>query len=409
MMSRRYRTAVLGVLALLAASGVPTLAGEGVVRIGVINDRNGPYADIAGAGSVAAAQLAVQEFGGTVAGYRIEVVSADHQNKPDVGAAIVRRWFDTVGVDVVVDVITSSVALAVQQLAKDKDKLAIFSGAGSDELTGAACSKNTFVWTWDTYALAHAAGRGLAPAGKQKDWFLIEVDYALGKALERGVRSVLDETGAKISGIVRHPLGTSDFSSYLIQAQASGAGVIALLNGGADAVSAVKQAAEFGVTQSGSQELAALVMLLQDVKALGLKQSAGLRVTESFYWDLNERTRKWSANYAARMDGRMPSMIQAGTYSAVRHYLRAVERAGTTRTDEVAAAMFAMPVDDATISSPARIREDGRLMRDFYVFRVKSPQESRGPWDLYDLIATVPAEEAAIPTSVSSCTSLRKL
>jgi branched-chain amino acid transport system substrate-binding protein len=397
-------TRQLALCAALSALVAPAAA-EDVIRIGVLSDMSGPYSDIAGKGSVAAAQLAVEEFGGSVGGRRIEIVSADHQNKPDLGSATARRWFDNEGVDVIVDVITSSVALAVQHIAREKDKIVIFSGAGADRLAGDSCTPNSFVWSWDTYALANVAVQAFARENL-KDWYLIEVDYALGHALEEGVRGALGRAGGKVVGVSRHPLGTSDFSSYLLQGQGSGAPVIALLNGGADAVNALKQAGEFQITQGGKQ-IVSLAMLLNDVKAVGLKDAQGLRVTESFYWDLDDLSRAWSARYGAKMGGSMPSMIQAGTYSAVRHYLRAVEKAGTKATGDVTAAMRALPVEDATVSAGAHLRADGRLMRDFYAFRVKRPTDSRGAWDLYEKVATIPAEEAAVPATQSACPLLK--
>lgn len=395
---------------LLAAPGLLGLRPAGAVnrpiRIGVLNDRSGPYADVSGSGSVAAAQLAIDELGGIAAGRRVELLSADHQNKPDIGATIARRWFDTDDVGLIVDVVTSSVALAVQGIAREKDRIVISSGAGTDELAGASCLPNSFVWTWDTYALTHAAVHALADEG-HKTWFLLAVDYALGAALERSVRSALVTTNGRVTGVARHPLGTTDFSSYLLQAQASGASVIGLLNGGADAVNAVKQAAEFGITRDGTQQIAAVAMLVNDVKAVGLMDAQGLRTTESFYWDLDDRTRAWSTKFATRNGGAPASMIQAGTYSAVRHYLRAVETTRSTVTKDVTAAMTAAAVDDPTVSPGARIRADGRLMRDFFIFRVKAPKDSIGPWDLYKQISVVPSSEAAVPASESACPLLR--
>jgi branched-chain amino acid transport system substrate-binding protein len=391
-----------------ALTGFATLASaQEKIRIGVLSDMSGPYADIAGKGSVAAAELAVADFGGKVGGRQIEIVTADHQNKPDVGSATARRWFQQEGVDVIVDVITSSVALAVQHIARDENKIVIFSGAGAGQLTGEACTPNSFVWTWDTYALTNVASQAFMRENR-RDWYLIEVDYALGRALDQGLRDALGRNGGKVIGVSRHPLGTSDFSSYLLQGQSSGASVIALLNGGADAVNAIKQAHEFQITKDGKQAFASLAMLINDVKAVGLKDGEGLRITESFYWDLDDRSRAWSARYGAKMGGSMPSMIQAGTYSAVHHYLRSVEKAGAKGTNDVVAAMRALPVDDPTVSQGAKVRADGRLMRDFYAFRVKGPTESRGPWDLYEKVATIPAEAAAVPASESTCPLLKK-
>jgi branched-chain amino acid transport system substrate-binding protein len=395
----------LALCATLAGFITPASADD-VIRIGVLSDMSGPYSDIAGKGSLAAAELAVEEFGGRVGGRRVEIVSADHQNKPDVGSATARQWFDRAEVDMIVDVITSSVALAVQHIAKEKNKIVIFSGSGADQLAGESCARNSFVWTWDTYALTNVAGQAFARENL-RDWYLIEVDYALGRALERGVRDALGRVGGKVVGVSRHPLGTSDFSSFLLQAQSSAAPVIALLNGGADAVNALKQAGEFQIAKGGKQTVASLAMLINDVKAIGLKDAEGLRVTESFYWDLDDRSRAWSARYGAKMGGSMPSMIQAGAYSAVRHYLRAVEKAGTKATSDVIDAMRALPVDDATVSAGAHLRADGRLMRDFYAFRVKKPTDSRGAWDLYERVATIPAEEAAVPATQSACPLLK--
>src|SRR5258708_6990879 len=397
-------TRQLALCAALSALVAPAAA-EDVIRIGVLSDMSGPYSDIAGKGSVAAAQLAVEEFGGSVGGRRIEIISADHQNKPDLGSATARRWFDNEGVDVIVDVITSSVALAVQHIAREKDKIVIFSGAGADRLAGDSCTPNSFVWSWDTYALANVAVQAFARENL-KDSYLIVVDYALGRALEEGVRGALGRAGGKVVGVSRHPLATSDFSSYLLQGQGSGAPVIALLNGGADAGNALKQASEFQITQ-GAKQIASLAMLPNDVKAVGLKDAQGLRVTESFYWDLDDRSRAWSARYAAKMGVSMPSMLQAGTYSAVRHYLQAVEKAGTKATGDATAAMRALPVEDAAVSAGARLRADGRLMRGFYAFRVKGPADSRRPWDLYERVATIPAEEAAVPATQSACPLLK--
>lgn len=399
---RRLRIVAAGAAIL---SFIPPAWAADTLRIGVLTDMSGPYSDIAGKGSVVAAELAVAEFGGSVGGRRVEIVAADHQNKPDIGSATARKWFDNEGVDVIVDVITSSVALAVQHIARDKNKVVIFSGAGADQLTGAACTPNSFVWSWDTYALANVASKAFARENL-KDWYLIEVDYALGRALEQGVRGALDRAGGKVVGVSRHPLGTSDFSSYLLQGQGSGAPVVALLNGGADAVNSVKQASEFRINEK--QTIVSLAMLINDVKAVGLRDAQGLRVTESFYWDLDEKTRAWSARYGVKMNGAMPSMIQAGTYSAVRHYLRAVQDAGTKDTGGVIKAMRALPVDDATVSVGAKLRADGRLMRDFYSFRVKKPSESKSDWDLYEKIATVPAAEAALPADESACPLMKR-
>lgn len=392
--------ALFAIVSLLAPG--PAAASGDVIRIGVLNDQSGPYAGVTGKGSVEAAKMAVEELEGTVAGRKVEVVFADHQNKPDIGAAIARHWYDEDGVDLIVDVVTSSVALAVQEVARDRKKIVIFSGAGSDELTGRSCSPNGFVWSWDTYALSHSAGQSILKEGG-RSWYLIAVNYALGLAFENDLRSTLDAGGGTVVGVARHPLGTRDFSSYLLSAQASQSQVVAFLNGGADAQSAVKQAVEFGLLRTGGPRVVTMGLFLDDVHTLGTEVAQGLRITESFYWDRDDASRAWSRRFADRMGGQMPSLIQAGTYSAVRHYLRAVAEAGTTGASAVLPAMRRLPVQDPTMSDGARIREDGRLMRDFYLFEVKAPSASKGPWDLYRLIRTIPAEEAALPLGRSAC------
>ena len=399
-LTQRTICRTLTILSLLA-SGQAVASGD-VIRIGVLNDQSGSYAGISGKGSVVAAKMAAEEFGSEVGGRKVEVIFADHQNKPDVGAAIARQWYDADGVDVIVDVVTSSVALAVQEIARERNRIVIFSGAGSDDLTGQSCSPNGFVWTWDAFALTHSAGVAMLSEGA-RTWYLVAVNYALGQALERSLRSTLEEGGGTVVGVARHPLGTRDFSSYLLSAQSSQAQVVALLNGGADAQNAVKQAAEFGLLRAGGPRIVAVGLFLADVHALGADVAQGLRVTESFYWDRDDATRAWARRFADRMGGQMPSMIQAGTYSAVRHYLRAVAEVGTTDASAVSPAMHRLPVKDPTVSDGAWVRADGRLMRDFYLFEVKAPTPAKGPWDLYRLIRTIPAEEAALPLGRSTC------
>ena len=328
------------------------------VKIGVLNDRSGVYADLGGEGSVVAAQMAVEDFDGRVKGINVEIVSADHQNKPDIASNIARQWYDQDGVDVIVDVPTSSAALAVSEVTKEKNKVFINSGAGSTDLTGKACTPNTIHWTYDTYALAHGTGSAMVAQGRDT-WFFITADYAFGHSLERDTAAVVEAAGGKVLGSVSHPFPGQDFSSYLLQAQASGAKVIGLANAGGDTVNAIKQASEFGITQAG-QTLAGLLIFITDVHALGLETAQGLVLTEAFYWDLNDDTRAWSERFAERHDGAMPTMVQAGVYAGVLHYLKAVEAARRpSRGDAVVAKMKEMPTDDPLFGK-GEIRADGR-------------------------------------------------
>ncbi len=385
--------------ALLAAGAANAQVSDDVIKIGVMNDQSGLYADITGQGSVLAARMAVEDAGGSVLGKPIEIVFADHQNKPDVGSTIVRQWIDTDKVDAIADVPTSSVALAVQQITKEKKRVFLMSGPASSDLTGKACSPYGFAFTYDTYMLAIGTGRALAKAGGDT-WFFLTSDYAFGHALERDAGDAAKAAGAKILGAVRHPLNTSDFSSFLLQAQASKAKIIGLANAGGDTINSIKQAAEFGIV-AGGQRLAGLLVFITDVHALGLKTAQGLVVTASFYWDQNDETRKFAKRYFDKM-GKQPSMVQAGVYSGVSHYLKAVKAAGTDDSDKVAAEMRKIPVNDF-MTKNASIRADGRIMRDAYLFQVKSPSESKGPWDYYKQLAVIPAEEAARPLKDGGC------
>jgi len=382
-----------------AAAQVP-----GPVRIGVLNDQSGIYADLSGQGSVVAARMAAEDFGGAVLGRPVEVIFADHQNKPDVGAAIAARWYEAEGVDAIVDVPVSSVALAVQEVARQHNRIVMFSSAGSSDLTGKQCSPMGTQWTFDTVALAKGTALAVTRAGG-KSWFFITADYAFGTAMEADARATIAQAGGAVVGSVRHPQGTTDFSSYLLQAQASKARVVALANAGSDTINAVKSAAEFGVV-AGGQELAGLLIFLSDIHALGLPVAHGLLLTESFYWDLNDRTRAWSQRFGQRMGGRMPTMAHAGVYSAVTHYLRSIQAAGTDAPNAVAAKMRELTVSDAILDS-ATVREDGRVMRPFYLFEVKTPAESRKPYDYYKLVREIPAEEAARPLSEGHCPLIR--
>jgi branched-chain amino acid transport system substrate-binding protein len=403
---RRGLLATAAVVALGAAATGTAQAqvSDDVVKIGVLNDQSGFYADLGGPGSVEAARLAVADAGGAVLGKKIEVVFADHQNKPDVGANVTRQWYDVDKVDMIVDVPTSSVALAVQQITKDKNKIVMFSGPGSTDLTGKACSPNGIHWTYDTYALGKGTGGAVVKQGGDS-WFFLTADYAFGHALERDTGDIVKANGGKVVGAVRHPPNTSDFSSYLLQAQASKAKIIGLANAGGDTINSVKQAAEFGIVQGG-QKLAGLLIFLSDVHSLGLKTAQGLQLTESFYWDQNDETRAFSKRYFEKTQ-RMPTMDQAGVYAAVSHYLKAIKEAGTDAPEAVMKKMREMPINDF-MTKNGKIREDGRVMREFYLFEVKKPEESKAPWDYYKQLSVIPPEEAARPLSESECPLVKK-
>ncbi|KRR17500.1 ABC transporter permease [Bradyrhizobium lablabi] len=370
-----------------------------VVKIGVLTDMAGVTADITGKGSLVAAEMAVREIGGTVLGKPIEVISADHQHKADVGSAIARRWFDVEGVDAIVDVPNSGVALAIQGLAREKKRIALYSGAGTTALTNEQCSPYGFHWTYDTYAVSHGTASAVVKAGGTS-WFFLASDYAFGHQLQNDATQVITASGGKVLGAVRHPLNTSDFSSFLLSAQSSGAKVVGLANAGNDTVNAMRQAGEFGLGQGG-QSLAALILFLQDVHALGLKAAQGTYLTTSSYWDMNDATRAWSKQFMAKT-GMMPSMLHAGVYGAVRHYLKAVARAGTDDAEQVAAAMRTIPIEDV-FSEDARIREDGRVTRTMYLVRVKKPSDSKYPWDYFEVLRKIPPEETVWPLSASKC------
>lgn len=370
------------------------------VKIGVLNDRSGMYADLSGEGSVVAARMAVEDFGGSALGRKVEIVFADHQNKPDVGTTIAAHWYDAEHVTAIVDVPVSSVALAVQDVARRRNRIVLFSAAGSSDITGRHCADVSTQWTFDSVALAKGTALAVTKSGG-RSWFFLTADYAFGTAMESDARAYIAQAGGTVVGSIRHPQGTSDFSSYLLAAQASKAQVVGLADAGADTINAIKGASEFGIV-AGGQKLAAMLIFLSDIHALGLKAAQGLLLTESFYWDLNDATRQWSQRFAARMDGRMPTMVHAGVYSAVMHYLKAVTAAGTTDATAVAAEMRALPVSDAILPS-ATVRQDGRVMRPFYLFQVKTPQESHGPYDYYRLVREIPAEEAARPLQEGGC------
>ncbi len=396
--------ALFTVLSLTAEPAYAQIS-DGIVRIGVLNE-SGPYAAIAGPGSRVAALMAVEDFGAAAKGLTVEVVFGDHQNKVDVGERIAREWYDTQKVDVIVDVPTSSVTLAVSKITREKGKALLVSSGATSDLTGKACSPNTIHWTYDTWALANGTGKALVKSGADT-WFILTADYAFGHALERDVEAVVLENGGKVLRKVRHPFPTtSDFSSFLLEAQASQARIIGLANAGTDMINTIEQGTRLGIVQHG-QHIAALLMLLSDVHGLGLNKAQGLMLSESFYWDLNDQTRAWSTRFARRHWGAMPTMAQAGVYSAVLHYLKAVEALKSDDGTRVIAKMKALPTDDPLFGK-GTIRQDGRKIHPMYLFEVKKPSESNGPWDFYKLRATIPATEAFRPLDQGGCALVQK-
>ena len=387
-------------LAVAACIAAPAAMADISIKIGVLNDRSGLYADLTGQGSVIATQMAIEDFGAADHGISVEVVSADHQNRPDVASTVTRQWIDQDGVDVIVDVPTSSAALAVNDIVRERQKIFLVSGAATSDLTGSACSPYTVHWTYDTWALANGTGRAMVEVGGDS-WFFLTADYAFGHALERDTSAVVVESGGEVVGSVRHPFPGQDFSSFLLQAQASGAKVIGLANAGGDTVNSIMQAAEFGIVQAG-QALAGLLVFITDVDAIGLQDAQGLVLTESFYWDMNDDTRAFSERFAALGNGNMPTMIHAGVYSSVLHYLKAVAAAETSDSDAVMAMMKEMETDDPLFGT-GFVREDGRKVHDMYLFRVKAPEESSGRWDYYELLNTIPADVAFRPMDEGNC------
>ena len=395
---------------IMAAVTVLGLAGASAraepVKIGVLTDLSGTYSDLAGQGSVWAAKRAVEDYLKATPGMTVEVVQADHQNKPDIAANTARQWFDTDGVDVIVDLVTSSVALAVVNIAKEKNKVALISGAGSSDLSGKACTPNSIHWTYDTFALASGTGSAVVKTGGDS-WFFLTADYAFGAALERDTSAVVIKNGGKVLGIAKHPFPTQDFSSFLLQAQASKAKVIGLANAGADTTNAIKQASEFGIVQGG-QSLAGLLVFLSDINALGLKTAQGLVFTEAWYWDTSDANRAFAKAFAAANGGKYPTMVHAGVYSSVIHYLKAVE---ALKSDVDGAAVVAKmketPTDDALFGK-GTIRPDGRKIHDMYLFEVKKPEESKGPYDYYKVRATIPAAEAFRSMADGGCPMVAK-
>ena len=373
---------------------------DGVIRIGIMNDQSGTYADLAGPGSVVAARMAIEDFGAAKKGMKVEILVGDHQNKPDVGSAIARQWYDVDKVDAIFDVPTSSVVLAVNQVTKEKNKALIVSTGATSDLSGKACTPNSIHWTYDTWALANGTGSAIVKTGGDS-WFFLTADYAFGHALEKDTEAVVLKGGGKVLGKVRHPFPSADFSSFLLQAQASKAKIIGLANAGADTTNAIKQGAEFGIVKGG-QQFAGLLVFLTDVHALGLEKAQGLLLTEAFYWDRTPQTRAWSERFGKLHKGAMPTMAQAGVYSSMMHYLKAVEALKSDDGPRVVEQMKKMPSDDVVFGK-GRVRQDGRHIHDMYLFEVKKPSESKGPWDYYKVRATIPAEHAFRPEKEGGC------
>jgi branched-chain amino acid transport system substrate-binding protein len=396
---------VAAAIATMASMGARAEISNAVVKIGVLNDQSSLYADAAGPGSVLAAQMAVEDFGAIAPGIKIEVVSADHQNKPDVGSALTRRWLEVDGVDAILDVPNSGVALAVNEIVRGSRHAFLASSTASSDLTGKACSPNTVQWTFDTWSVANATVRSVTERGGSP-WFFLTADYAFGYALERDATAAIGANGGKVLGSVRHPTGTSDFSSFLLQAQSSKAKVIGLANAGGDTSVAIKQASEFGIPQGG-QTMAALLVFVTDIHAIGLQTAQGLLFTEAFYWDLNDKTREWSKRFAARNKGKMPTMNHAGVYSSVLAYLGAVKATNSDDGAEAIAKMKESPIDDSLFGRVV-VRADGRAIHDMYLFKVKKPEESKGPWDYYSLVSTIPADQAFRPLDQGGCALVKK-
>lgn len=370
------------------------------VKIGVLADLSGIYSAIGGKGLIDAAKMAVEDAGGSVLGKPVEIVSVDTQNKPDLASSKARQWFDTEGVDMVTDLPTSAIALAVAKIGEEKKKLVMVTSAATSDLTGKGCTPYSVHWTYDTYALARSTAAAVLKNGGDS-WYFLTVDYAFGQALERDATDVIKAGGGKVLGTAKHPLSAPDFSSLVLQAQGSKAKVVALANGGADTVNSLKQTAEFGVGRNGQQKVVALLTFLSDVKAMGLPLAQGLYLTEAFYWDQNDKTREWAQRFFKR-NGAMPTMTQAGTYGAVSHYLKAVKAAGSKDADKVMAQMRAMPINDF-MTSNGKLRIDGRVIRDMHLFQVKAPAESKGEWDLYKTVSSVPGEQAFRPLNEGGC------
>ncbi|WP_298727030.1 ABC transporter substrate-binding protein [uncultured Ferrovibrio sp.] len=402
----QFKYLAVSAAALLAAGSAQAQYSDGVIKIGVLNDQSGLYADVSGPGGTWAAKKAVEDYGAAAKGLKVEVVFADHQNKPDIGSNIARQWYDVDKVDVIVDVPTSSVALAINQITKEKNKVFLGSGPATADLTGPACSPNTIHWTYDTWALANGTGKAIVQTGG-KTWFFLTADYAFGHALERDTKAVVEANGGKTLGAVRTPFPGTDFSSFLLQAQASKAQIIGLANAGGDTINSIKQAAEFGIVEGG-QKLAGMLMFITDVHALGLKTAQGLNFTTAWYWDLNDNNRAFAKEFAAANGGKYPTMVHAGIYSSVIHYLKAVEALKSDADGAaVVAKMKSMPSEDKLFGK-GTIREDGRHMHTMYLVEVKKPSESKAPWDYLTVKKEIPAEQAFRPLNEGGCPLVKK-
>ncbi len=401
--SNLFLTAAVGLMVWSGAAQAQFT--DNKVKIGVLTDLSGTYSDLAGQGSIEAAKLAIEDFGGKVAGVPIELVTADHQNKGDIGSAIARKWYESDGVDAIFDLVTSSVGIAVREVSKEKGKIDVNSGAGTSALTNDKCSPTGFHWAYDTYALANGTGNAVVKQGGDT-WFFLTADYTFGQNMQAQTERVIKVNGGKVLGAVKHPFPNADFSSFLMQAQSSNAKIIGLANSGSDTINAIKQAKEFGITQSG-QQLAALLVFITDVHSMGLDVAQKMLLTTGYYWDMDDPSRAFAKRFAAHMNGKMPTMVQAGVYSSVRHYLRAIEAAKTDDGPKVADKMRELPIVDF-FAKNGHLRPDGRMVHDMYLVQVKTPQESKVPWDYYKVLRTIPGDEAYQPLSESTCPLVKK-
>ncbi|CAA7616972.1 ABC-type branched-chain amino acid transport systems, periplasmic component [Candidatus Terasakiella magnetica] len=397
---------LLGAAALaLSAGAAQAQYSDNKVKIGVLTDLSGTYSDLAGSGSVEAAKMAVEDFGGKLNGIAIEVVSADHQNKADIASSVARKWYENEGVDAIFDLVTTAAAVAVREVSREKGKIDINSGAASTVLTNAQCSPTGFHWTYDTYALAVGTGNAVVKQGGDS-WFFLTADYAFGHDLQAQTERVVKASGGKVLGAVKHPFPNADFSSFLLQAQSSGAKIIGLANAGSDTINAIKQAKEFGITQGG-QKLAGMLVFLSDVHSLGLETAQGMQMTTGYYWDMDDSSRAFAKKFGERMKGKMPTMVQAGVYSSVMHYLKAAAAAKTDDGVKVADEMRKLPINDF-FAKNGKLRADGRMVHDMFLVEVKKPSESKGPWDYYKVLRTIPGDEAYKPLAESACPALMK-
>ncbi len=401
------KKALVGAVAALALTAGTANAqfSDNKIKIGVLTDLSGTYSDLAGQGSVVAAQMAIEDFGGKLNGMPIELVSADHQNKPDIASSIARKWYDAEQVDAVFDLVTTAAAVAVREVSREKGKIDMNSGAGSTVLTNDKCSPTGFHWTYDVYAMAVGTGNAVVKQGGDT-WFFLTADYAFGHDLEAQTAKVVKANGGTVKGTVRHPFPNSDFSSFLLQAQASQAKIIGLANAGSDTINAIKQAKEFGITQGG-QQLAGLLVFISDVHSLGLDTAQGMLLTTGYYWDKDDGSRAFGKKWSERMKGRMPTMVHAGVYSSVLHYLRSVQAAKTDEGIKVADQIRTLPINDF-FAKNGKVRPDGRMVHDMYLAQVKKPSEAKGPWDYYNILRTIPGDEAFKPLSESTCPLVKK-